>query len=75
MKQESIDDLLKSGVPEIVGIRYRLAHEKPSLASVGTGSPERACDSYQRRNFSIKTSLQSHEFTFSTRAIIDHIAR
>ena len=28
VKQESINDLLKSAVPEIVGIRYRLAHEK-----------------------------------------------
>ena len=54
LKQESIEDLLKPDIPEIVGIRYGLAHEKPFLASVGTGSPERACDSYRRRNFSIE---------------------
>jgi hypothetical protein len=75
VKQESINDRLKSAVLEIIGIGYRSAHEKPSLESVGTGSPERASNSYQRRTSSIQVSLRSHKFTSFTRAIKDQIAR
>jgi hypothetical protein len=74
VRQESINELPKSAVPEIIGIGYNTAHEKPSLASVGTGSPERASNSYKRRNSSIKISLRSPEFTSFTRAIKDQIA-